>query len=113
MVAGLNKILDYFQKERHRRSDKEQEALERLHEAVHQTTRYIKSGENDSDREMELSSLWGQAAIAARNISKELARKCYIKRGYWTDPDEWTYEKIRETGISLDQIGQELETLIG
>ena len=61
MTSGLTNILDYFQKERHKRSDKDQEALERLHEAVHETIKYSKSKSNNPDTEMELSKLWGMA----------------------------------------------------
>lgn len=112
MLDGLSTLLEYFQRERHKRTDKEQEALEKLHEAVHETTKYVNSGTMDEDREMDLSNLWGVAAIAARNISKDLANRCYIKGGYWRDPDSWSYEKIAASRISLDEIDAALGDLI-
>lgn len=116
MMQSLLKIVDYFQRERHKKNQGYQEALERLHKAVHETNKYIKEhkdeGSRDGDREMELSNLWGLAAIGARKISKDLSERCYIKRGYWKAPDNWTYDKVKKHRIELDRIEKELGFLI-
>ena len=61
---------------------------------------------------MELSNLWGLAAIKARGLSKDLAKRCYIKSGYWKDPDSWSFSAIQDAGISLSKIENELKELI-
>jgi hypothetical protein len=112
MIEGLSTLLSYFQSERHNKTARGQDALEKLHKAVHETHKYLSSKTNNPEQEMELSNLWGLAAIAARNISKDLARRCYIKSGYWKDPDSWSFEKIKGSRISLKEIEFELAELI-
>ena len=111
-IPGLSTLLSYFQNERHVRTKEEDEALHALLKAIHETQQYIREGVYDEEKEMELSYLWGEAAIAARKISKDLAERAYIKRGYWQDPDQWSYDAVKEAGIALEDIEEELRRLI-
>lgn len=116
MIKGLIELLKYFQDERHYKTDKRDEALKAINEAVQETRKHIRKvdeGEPENiDKEMELSSLWSKAAIPARYFSKQLAEKCYIKSGYWSEPDTWNYAQIKGEGITLDHIQEELKKLL-
>jgi hypothetical protein len=61
---------------------------------------------------MEISSIWSKAAINARYFSKDLAKKCYIKSGYWSDPDSWNYDQARGHDITLNHIEELLKELL-
>ncbi len=54
----------------------------------------------------------GNGTISVRDISRDLAKRCYIKAGYWNDPDSWTFEKVKRKRISLEEINAELSKLI-
>lgn len=116
MIPGLSNLLEYFQNERHARTNVERNILEAIHKAVHETNKYLRNYKPNSvrntDVEMELSNLWALAAIAARDLSKKLAEKYYIKSNYWRDPDKWTFSRIRKSGIALEDIEKELMRLI-
>jgi hypothetical protein len=111
-MAGLVTLLRYLQAERHNRSEKYDETLEALRNAVRKTNEHYAIGKDCAGDEMELSNLWGIAAIKARNLSKDLAKACYIKRGYWKEPDRWTFNEIKEHGIQLEAFEVELERLL-
>ncbi len=112
MIPGLSTVLSYLQNERQYKSQKYDEALHALHKAVHETNKYINGTKHNVEQELELSNLWGQAAIKARNLSKDLAKRCYIKSEYWQDPDSWSFSKIKSDGICLTRIENELRDLI-
>jgi hypothetical protein len=111
-IPGLSTLLSYFQSERHKKTAKEEEALRALLKAIQETNKYIRSGKENPEQEMELSNYWGEAAIAVRKISKDLAERCYIKRGYWKEPDSWSFQEIKEKNIALSDIEEELGKLI-
>lgn len=116
MIKGLTELLKYFQDERHYKTNKKDEALKAINKAVQKTRKYIRKTESgdpeDVEKEMELSTLWSEAAIHARYFSKQLAQKCYIKGGYWSDPDTWNFDQIRGKGITLEHIENELKKLL-
>ena len=111
-IPGLSTLLNYFQAERHQKTKAEEKAFLALLKAVQETNKYIRNHGNNEEQEMDLSNYWGEAAIAVRKISKDLAKRCYIKRGYWKDPDSWSYEEIKKANISLSDIENELGKLI-
>ena len=105
-IPVLSTLLSYFQGERHAETEEDKEALSALLRAVQETNKYIRSERNHAE-EMRLSNFWGEAAIAVRKISKGLARRCYIKRGYWKDPDFWSYTEVKKANIALSDIEEE------
>lgn len=116
MLNGLTELLKYFRDERHYKSDKKEEALLAINKAIQETRKYIRKTNEGSpentDEEMEISNLWGQAAIHARHFSKNLAEKFYIKRGYWKDPDNWNYVEAKGKDITLKHIEEQVGKLL-
>lgn len=63
---------------------------------------------NMEDR-MELSNVWMVASDAVRNYDVELYSACFEKNLYWSDPSRWNERRIRESGISLEQIAEKVK----
>lgn len=61
-------------------------------------------GKRDAEREKALVKLWSVAAIPIRHFDIELSNICDEKAMYWINPESYNSDKIKELGISLDNI---------
>lgn len=120
----------WFQSLRQRKrelNDREQMALERLGKAVTETRLYLKrldraaiskakKGQAERRRargtEEELSRLWTDASIALRRVNQNLAERCYLKGGYWADPENWSAADIKSTNIAFEEMDDELHKFL-
>lgn len=117
MTKGLTELLKYFRDERHYASEKRTKALVAISNALQKTKQYIVL-RNDHlkprniEKEHELSDLWSQASIFAREFSPEFAKRLQVKGNYWLNPDEWEFDEIYDSGIHIDRIDMEVQDLL-
>jgi hypothetical protein len=79
LLAPLNGLLDFFQKNRHHASEESrhaeaqrQEALQATYIALVATKKYQESNVHNRDKEFELSQLWATAAIKSRKFFEDI-----------------------------------------
>jgi hypothetical protein len=101
-------VIGLLREGKKQRSEKTDHALLALYAALNETKAYQqqrKAGAaRDQQREFALANLWHKASIPLRELDPELAEKCFIKGGYWMEPDAWTDEKVKQSGIAIDQV---------
>lgn len=109
-------ILKLWREEEYRKSEKEEEALFAIRDALQATKTYaaqVREGRlRDRERELELSYLWSKAAVHARHLSSDLSYRLGEKGDYWLEPESWTADAIFNAGISIEQIDAELSKLL-
>ncbi|TBA11049.1 hypothetical protein [Rhizobium ruizarguesonis] len=83
------------------KSQRKQEALDKLERAIRETTIYIKHGDgSDMSREWEISRLWSEASNAIADFDPHLARRCFIKGQGWLDSSVWLQHEFERLKIS-------------
>src|SRR5262245_46421363 len=89
LLAALG-LLREGQKERSAKTDA---GLAALYKALNKTKPYLElrahGGARNRDKEFEIAQVWHDASIPLREIDPELAKRCFIKGGYWLEPDAW------------------------
>ena len=113
MLTALG-LLRQGQKERSAKTDA---ALAALYKALNKTKPYLElranGGARDRDREFEIAEVWHEASIPLREIDKDLAKRCFIKGGYWLEPETWDDATIKRKGIAFSQVLSATEELLG
>jgi len=104
LLAAIG-LLKAKQKEKSERTD---QALYALYAAVNETKAYIsylESGRRrNRKREFAIARLWHDASVPLRKVDRGLAERCFIKGGYWLEPDTWSELMVNKKRIGLDQI---------
>lgn len=99
-----------------RRTEKIDNALFALSTALTETRAYIADRENgkrrNRKREFDIARLWHAAAIPLRVIDKRFAARCFLKGSYWMQPDTWEKNRIKQSGIAIDQVYKETRELL-
>ena len=90
------------------RSTKTDAALAALYKALNKTKPYLElreqGGARDREREFEIAEVWHDASIPLREIDPALAERCFLKGGYWLEPDAWDDATIKQKGIAFSQV---------
>jgi hypothetical protein len=96
-----------------RSDEKRGAAIEALYRAAVATRSYVArvqpprghgKAPPDHQAEAELAQLWMTASIKLGEIDWDLAHKCEVKSGYWSEPQQWTPAQIQAAEIGLDTI---------
>jgi hypothetical protein len=91
-------------------------AVSRLQKAVLQTKLYVSAldrGEPMNRRtEHRLVALWGDAATEFYDLDGSLASRLQLKAEYWTQPEGWTSQQVRDAGIALDHVAEYTRQLL-
>ena len=91
-------------------------ALRAISNALDETYLYYRDLNNGSsrnnDREALLVKYWSAAAIPMRHFDKNLSLMCDRKSEYWTNPNNYTQEEIKELGIKLKDVRQAYRQLL-
>lgn len=120
LLAPLEKLLSYSQKERHfvaKRDDEhtaqKKEALEAILYALLETRKYQELVAHNPDREAEyrLSQLWGTASIKAHGIF-DIRDEASDKQRYWADQLRWPQEVTILKGIDLGAMEKKYRALL-
>ena len=112
LLTGLG-LLREGQKSRSAKTDA---ALIALYKALNQTKPYLdlraNGGERNRDREFEIARIWQDASIPLREIDPKLAERCFIKGGYWMEPETWDDTTIKQKGIAFAQVFESTRELL-
>ena len=112
LLAGLG-LLREGQKTRSAKTDA---ALAALYKALNQTKPYLElrasGGERNRQREFEIAQIWHDASIPLREIDPKLAERCFIKGGYWMEPETWDDITIKQKGIAFAQVFESTRELL-
>jgi hypothetical protein len=116
-IAAWLKYLHDVGEDAHQREEAERDkiraAIEAIYTAASKTRAYVNQvtppvGHGKAARDMnyegELSNLWMQAGIRLSDIDFQLAQRCEVKSGYWSDPKGWSEAAIKFAGIELDEV---------
>lgn len=85
-------------------------AVEQLQDSVLQTQLYVSTLDRaqlpDRTVEERLVGLWRVAATAFYGLDGALAERLQLKAEYWTQPDLWSAQQVRDAGIALEHVAQ-------
>ena len=86
-------------------------AVESLSKAVLSTKTYVhnKPKKRDLELEAQLRDLWNKAHIDLKEFDYNLAMRCFAKAEYWTNPVDWSAQKVRDYNITLDSMSDALK----
>jgi hypothetical protein len=99
-----------------RKDERDDAAVRSVLIALNTTKTYIARRDRgeaiDRDAEAKLVDLWTAAAVQIRRSDPDLAVRLQQKAEYWTNPENWTEEEVRENRIQIDQIAEEATKLL-
>ncbi len=98
------------------RTERTDQALTALYAALAETKAYIsdlKAGKPpDSQRQFAIANLWNTASVPLREIDKDLAERCFLKGGYWMEPDAWDQAQLEAKKITIDSVFEATRQLL-
>jgi hypothetical protein len=99
------------------RDEERDYAITSLRRALNETEIYYGSwreaNQRDRQKEEELSRMWIEVARELRSVDRELSKRCEIKARYWADPVGWPAEGLMDLQITLQQMHDALDRLLG
>ena len=99
-----------------RKDERDDAAVRSVLTALNTTKSYIARrvrGEAiDRRSESKLVHLWTSAAVQIRRSDSDLAVRLQQKAEYWTNPENWTEQEVRENRIQIDEITAEATKLL-
>lgn len=89
------------------------EALEAILRAANRTSIFItKCIKGTYKANLELSDLWIDAAAKVRDLDPDLYNRLLEKAEYWTNPQGWSDERIKEARIGLLDIKRDAKGIL-
>jgi len=112
VLAGLGLLRE----EKRRRNRKIDQALLALYAAIAETRTYLlerrEGASRSRDKEYAIARLWHKASVPLREIDTEFADRCFIKGGYWMEPEAWDEAQINQKRIAIDAVFEETRSLL-
>ena len=109
-------VLGLIRDQKKQRTEQIDQALLALYAALAETRSYLsdlKDGKRrDKKREFAIARLWNTASVPLRQIDKDLAERCFLKGGYWMEPEAWDQKKIEAKGITIDSVFEATRQLL-
>ena len=96
--------------------EKEQKAFaacEAIETAANKTAAFLQ--ENTRKKlapNLELSAVWMDAAKAVRELDRNMHTRLLGKAEYWSNPKDWTDEKVDSANIRLDALRKDSEKIL-
>ena len=116
VLGPPQRLLEYFQRDRHHHDAQKDEAIAALQEAIIQTLEYLEASDGekcfDRDVEFQLSRRWNEAARRIRHVSRGLSERLQEKAFYWADQLDWSANEVAAKRIELTGICDELRRLV-
>jgi hypothetical protein len=88
------------------------EACEAIQRAANKTTDFLTSSSKKTKPNKELSDIWLDAAKAVRDLDVGIYNRLLAKAEYWSNPRDWTKEKVEEANIRLDSLRKDSKAMI-
>jgi hypothetical protein len=120
VIPALGQLLEWLKewvKVRGDRTEAAGRAVKALLDAVTATHLYIGDQAQEGiaqinpekrAREERLAVLWADAAYAFYQVDPNVAPLMQLKSEAWARPDQWSDERCREAGISIEEISTRL-----
>lgn len=116
LLAPLQGLLTYFQKDRNVRDEKKDSALLAIKKALIESRMYVELSESeycfDRKKEYELSQLWADAAVKARHASQDLAERLNDKSAYWAQKFKWSRKEVLARRIDFASVEAAVDELL-
>lgn len=124
LIDRLRMWLKYRAERREERTEELDRAFATLQRAANRTRGYIADIRADQyarnrPNEDHLCELWEGVGMALRQLARTgddeaefLWRRCFMKAEYWSDPELWSEPRLRQAGIGLDKITNDVVKLI-
>lgn len=88
------------------------EACEAIQRAANKTTDFLASKSNKLKPNKILSDIWLDAAKAVRDLDVIMYNRLLAKAEYWSNPKDWSTEKINEANIRLETLRQDSKKIL-
>lgn len=117
LLANLARYLANLARAGQKRKTESRKALQGVIRATRQTRVYVRQmnarGERDFATEERLADTWTQLSFELRQLGvKALAKRCDIAGGYWSDPETFSAEFLRQARARLQDLETEARTLM-
>lgn len=84
-------VLGLIRDRKKQRTEQTDQALLTLYAALAETRSYLsdlQAGKpRDKERQFAIARLWNTASVPLREIDKDLSERCFLKGGYWMEPE--------------------------
>jgi hypothetical protein len=115
-LSAIAQALNSPQAQPRQSDDLRSTAIRRVWQAVDKTRMFLASVRREEASEMipnpELITLWSEASLAMSAIDNDLADRLRMKAEFWSDPEYWTEDQIRQARIGIDEVAREARRLI-
>jgi hypothetical protein len=109
-------VLGLIRENKIRRTEKIDQALLALYAALAETKAYLSDLRSrkprSRKREFAIAKLWHAASVPLREVDKGLAERCFLKGGYWMEPETWDQQRIREKRITIESVFEATRQLL-
>jgi hypothetical protein len=116
LLAPLQNLLSWFQKNRMHKDEQKDAALEAINKALFASMKYVEeqrpSSKPNRKQEFELAELWANAAAKVRHASKDLSMVLQDKSIYWSNEIKWSREEVLEKRIDFEAVQREIKQLL-
>lgn len=96
--------------------EKEQKAFaacEAIETAANKTTAFLQAtARKKLAPNLELSAVWMDAAKAVRELDRSMYNRLLGKAEYWSNPKDWTDEKVDSANIRLDALRKDSKKIL-
>lgn len=116
LASLIVSILALFPRDRGQRDERQQQALQAVSKAYHETAAYLEAREavgRDREREWRIASMWDEAAWLLRAYNSELFSRISLKGRFWREGGTWNPQAITGAGIGLTSIWREVKSILG
>ncbi len=103
----LQEFVDWLEEKFKTETEKRSQVYLDATEAYTQTHRLLSRAKIESlsnEEKDRISDLWRKADASVRDLDPDAHIRFWYKSQYWSDPGSWTDEKIKNAGLSLDEI---------
>ena len=109
-------VIGLIRENRKQKIERTDNALYALYTALNETNEYVEQlnlgKKRNRKTEYAIAKLWHNASIPLRTIDRDLAERCFIKGGYWLEPDTWSDLQIGKKRIKLSQVFKSTRKLL-
>jgi len=109
-------VLGLFRYSNKPTTEKTDQALLALYAALAETRSYLsdlQAGKpRDKERQFAIARLWNTASVPLREIDKDLSERCFLKGGYWMEPEVWDQKQIEAKGITIESVFEATRLLL-
>lgn len=106
MIEGVFEWLKSLDSTSEKKRKDSVDALRSVVLAIRETSNYLNSKDtNNYIIEKKLSNSWTELSFKLKDLDMSmLAKKCFLKGKYWSNPEDYNSKNISQSVISLDMM---------